>query len=604
MAVLVAMPEATAAYASRGPIIITGDSGFTADNGVTGGDGTYANPYVISGWEISTTGGPSNTGIAVTDTSAYFVIRDVYVHFELSSYIGGIGFWNVSNCAVENSVVRGGSDGILMSWANNVVIAGNTISGKSEGVYCQFSNVISLKNNNIHNRFTILYTSNVTAQANLFDSEGIYLASNLHAGGDVFADYASHTITSDNLINGKPILYFKNQQDLKIESIPVGQLILVRCTNASIANLDIAGACVGVNMAFVDNATIQGCRIEDCVDAGIRADWSANATISTNDISNTTGYGIFLLNSTTIIANNTIVNELAQYRRIGILVNYRAKTWICNNTISGNYYAISVQSSSDQKALITQNLISHNVYSIYIEAPAVAFSLDCSKENEARIASTATIQIHHNIFGSSYGLATDEVGIAWDNGYPSGGNFWSDYEGADQKSGPNQDQPGSDGIGDTRRNVSSKGFDRYPLMSLSFGSDKPPIASFTVIPESGDVGTVFEFNASSVADLEDSVAVLEIRWDWDNDGAWDVNWTNNKTAYHGYSTPGNYTVRLEVMDRIGLTDSYSMQIVVRPTSAAWSNAFVIAGILILVCSATALVVLIRLRKAKEPSSPT
>jgi len=33
--------------------------------------------------------------------------------------------------------------------------------------------------------------------------------------------------------------------------------------------------------------------------------------------------------------------------------------------------------------------------------------------------------------------------------YPSGGNYWSDYQGVDLYSGPNQDQPGSDGIGDT-----------------------------------------------------------------------------------------------------------------------------------------------------------
>ena len=56
----------------------------------------------------------------------------------------------------------------------------------------------------------------------------------------------------------------------------------------------------------------------------------------------------------------------------------------------------------------------------------------------------------------------------WDNGYPSGGNYWSDYIGVDEKNGPNQDQPGSDGIGDT--NYTIKGAygrlynDTYPLM--------------------------------------------------------------------------------------------------------------------------------------------
>jgi parallel beta-helix repeat protein len=37
----------------------------------------------------------------------------------------------------------------------------------------------------------------------------------------------------------------------------------------------------------------------------------------------------------------------------------------------------------------------------------------------------------------------------WDDGYPSGGNYWSDYTGVDQYRGPDQDEVGSDGIGDT-----------------------------------------------------------------------------------------------------------------------------------------------------------
>jgi len=38
----------------------------------------------------------------------------------------------------------------------------------------------------------------------------------------------------------------------------------------------------------------------------------------------------------------------------------------------------------------------------------------------------------------------------WDNGYPSGGNYWSDYNGTDLYSGTHpQSENGSDGIGDT-----------------------------------------------------------------------------------------------------------------------------------------------------------
>jgi hypothetical protein len=55
---------------------------------------------------------------------------------------------------------------------------------------------------------------------------------------------------------------------------------------------------------------------------------------------------------------------------------------------------------------------------------------------------------------------------AWDDGYPSGGNYWSDYTGVDLRKGPYQNETGSDGIGDTPYSIDSDNADRYPLMNL------------------------------------------------------------------------------------------------------------------------------------------
>jgi len=52
----------------------------------------------------------------------------------------------------------------------------------------------------------------------------------------------------------------------------------------------------------------------------------------------------------------------------------------------------------------------------------------------------------------------------WDEGYPSGGNYWSDYSGVDKKSGTNQDRHGSDGIGDTPYVIDENNQDSYPLI--------------------------------------------------------------------------------------------------------------------------------------------
>jgi len=65
--------------------------------------------------------------------------------------------------------------------------------------------------------------------------------------------------------------------------------------------------------------------------------------------------------------------------------------------------------------------------------------------------------------------------LSFNASYPVGGNYWSNYTGVDHNSGPDQNTPGSDGIGDTPYILNATLKDHYPLM-------KPwtrPMATFT-----------------------------------------------------------------------------------------------------------------------------
>lgn len=45
--------------------------------------------------------------------------------------------------------------------------------------------------------------------------------------------------------------------------------------------------------------------------------------------------------------------------------------------------------------------------------------------------------------------------------------------------------------------------------------------------------------------------ILEFRWDWENDGNYDTNWSNDFLVRHIWGSEGNYTVRVEVRDGDG-----------------------------------------------------
>ena len=99
-------------------------------------------------------------------------------------------------------------------------------------------------------------------------------------------------------------------------------------------------------------------------------------------------------------------------------------------------------------------------------------------------------------------------------------------------------------------------------------NNRPPTASFTVIPESGYLQDIFIFDASSSSDPEDNNADLKLRWDFNGDGTWDTEYSKDKTGEHQYAVSGDYMVKLEVVDSEGLTDQAEYKLTVAGTNTA------------------------------------
>jgi|GEM_PF-3495301 len=94
-----------------------------------------------------------------------------------------------------------------------------------------------------------------------------------------------------------------------------------------------------------------------------------------------------------------------------------------------------------------------------------------------------------------------------------------------------------------------------------------PLASFVTGPAAGDTGTVFTVDASDCNDPELGKAGLVVRWDWEDDGEWDTEFSSEMTAEHRYAGFGVKTIRLEVADREGNTQTAARQISVLDPAA-------------------------------------
>lgn len=103
------------------------------------------------------------------------------------------------------------------------------------------------------------------------------------------------------------------------------------------------------------------------------------------------------------------------------------------------------------------------------------------------------------------------------------------------------------------------------LSGCGGGGPSPyPTAAFTIATELRADGTAIHVDASGCSDAQDTAEALMVRWDWNDDGAYDTPYTPSKTAEHLYPAPGHFTVVLDVQDSGGYCNQYRTTVEVAP----------------------------------------
>lgn len=137
---------------SHDPIFIDSNAGFTPANGVVGGSGRENDPYIIENWDISA---ENVHGIWIRNTTAYFVIRNCYVHgIELGSVPippDGIRLENVRNGNIGNVRIENYFRGLHLISSYNNLLLNNTIFRNWDGIRLGSSSNNILRNNTCSN---------------------------------------------------------------------------------------------------------------------------------------------------------------------------------------------------------------------------------------------------------------------------------------------------------------------------------------------------------------------------------------------------------------------------------------------------------------------
>lgn len=149
------------------------------------------------------------------------------------------------------------------------------------------------------------------------------------------------------------------------------------------------------------------------------------------------GSGIGL--NLTGLRNVTMSNMRIRQFYHGVLLNGSSTNNITGNEITNNHYGISLYSSTNNN--ISMNTIANNNGGI---------RLDSSSSNNF---------YHNNVIDNTRQVLTYKLTNSWDDGYPSGGNYWSDYI----SRYPNASEIDDSGMWNTPYAIDPSNMDNYPL---------------------------------------------------------------------------------------------------------------------------------------------
>lgn len=305
-----------------------------------------------------------------------------------------------------------------------------------------------------------------------------------HASARDILHVRAGTYCENVIVNETLTLLGENREKTIVDGRSAGNVIEVKASNVTITGFTIKNSGEwphsGLALFNVKNCNITENEITNN-NYGIRSEYSSNNSLTANSIiNNWIGLALYFSLDNNILGNNITANN-----GYGIFLHRSLNNSIIGNDVRANAKCgIELDFSSDYNRIIRNNITAHRGDGIGFDHSSnnIIFGnrISANTEYSMRIYGTSKYNriygndirencdgmrlsgssngnkiFHNNFVNNQQHASTYESNEnSWDNDYPSGGNYWSDYVGADLN---------GDGIGNETYRIDAYNIDRYPL---------------------------------------------------------------------------------------------------------------------------------------------
>lgn len=383
------------------------------------------------------------------------------------SNAGYVGLINCTRISVEGLTLKGNKQGILVVATTDTTIADNVIDNNERGICVYESSNLVFVGNNVSGSSwwgaQLINCSNVTLNATTVSdsgNEGIALrfsSNNVLVRNNVTRNVLDGVLLADSSNNSL-------SENCITQNAKIGISVNGGFNNSMMQN-SIGWNQKGVAVFNATNVAMFQNRIEYNAESGIFLQNATETSISENFLEHNK-HGITYYDSAGV---NTIYgNTVWANSEVGIFLSISSGASLVANKVSDNAFGIIAYNSS---ITLYRNQIGANTIGIVLNytASSLIYENNITQQSNSGLllVQASSNKFYHNSFvenAQDVAGSSQDYSNIWDDGYLSGGNYWSKHTVSDVKRGANQNLDGSDGICDCPFAIDLGNKDNYPLM--------------------------------------------------------------------------------------------------------------------------------------------